>query len=184
MPRKLSIYSKVNFKTLKNEIFSIMKYLVATKVDETLEDDIDWKFNKKGGVNPTVVSSIERRIETQMAAIETCSKMLKTIFEKEGLSEDVKMAIETLTEKLDQIENYYSERPISEMKKRYVTKVFSSGKPITFMASSIEDRIFSRTKVLEKIFKVKPLVTELENMKEEVILKGQGEMPESMMYEN
>ena len=183
MARKTSIYSKVNFSTLKNEIFSTMKYLAATKVDDSLEDDIDWKINKKGGVNPTVVSSIEKKIETQMATMETCAKMLKTIFEKEGLSEDVKLAIETLIEKLNQIETYYSERPISEMKKRYVTKVFSKGNAITFMASSIEDRITSRARVLEKIFKVKPMVAELENMKEEVILKGGYEIPESMLYD-
>ena len=33
MARKSSIYSKVDFKTLKNEIFSTMKYLAAEKVD-------------------------------------------------------------------------------------------------------------------------------------------------------
>ena len=46
-----------------------------------------------------------------------------------------------------------------------------------------EDRIASRTRVLEKIFKVKPVITELENLKEEVILKGGYEIPESMMYD-
>lgn len=183
MPKKTSVYSKVDFRTLKNELFSTMKYLAAEKVDDKLEDDIDWKINKKGGVNPSVVSSIEKKIETQMSTIDTCSKILKVIFEKEGLSDPVKTAIETLTAKLEEIENYYAERPISEMAKRYVTKVFSTGKPIQFMAASREDRINSRTRVLEKIFKVKPIITELENMKEEVILKGGYDIPESMMYE-
>ena len=184
MPRKPSIYSKVNFSTLKNEIFSIMKYLSAEKVDDSLKDDVDWKFNKKGGVSPQIVSTIEKKIETQLATVDTCSKILKTIFEKEGLSENVLLAIETLTEKLEQIEMYYAERPISEMEKRYVTEVFSKGNPVTFMVSSKEDRIASRTRVLEKIFKVKPVITELENLKEEVILKGGYEIPESMMYED
>lgn len=184
MAKRTSVYSKVNFTTLKNEIFSIMKYLDSAKVDDTLKDDIDWKFNKKGGVNPTIVSTIEKKIETQMSTIDTCSKMLKTIFEKEGLSEDVKHAIETLTEKLDQVELYYSQRPISEMEKRYVTEIFSSGKSITFMVSSVEERIMSRARVLEKIFKVKPVITELENMKQEILLKGGYELPESMMYDN
>lgn len=181
--RASSVYSKVDFKTLKNELFGTMKYLAAEKVDDTLEDDIDWKMNKKGGVSPQIVSTLEKKIETQMNTIETCSKILKVIFEKESLSDLVKTGIETITDKLDEIENYYAERPISEMNKRYITKTFSKGSPVTFMASSREDRINSRTKVLEKIFKVKPLVTELENMKDEVILKGGYDIPESMLYD-
>jgi len=185
MAKKTSIYSKVNFKTLKNELFGIMKYLASEKVNKDLDDDVDFKQNAKtGGVIPMVVSTIEKKIETQLYTVDTCSKILKTIFEKEGLSEDVKLAIETLTAKLEEIENYYSERPISEMGKRYTTKEFSNGKSATFMACSKEDRIKSRTKVLEIIFKVKPVVTELENLKEEVITRGGYEIPESMMYED
>lgn len=183
MARKTSVYSKVDFKTLKNELFGTMKYLASEKVNDSLEDDVDWKFNKKGGVSPQIVSTIEKKIETQMNTVDTCSKIIKVIFEKEGLSELVKEAIETLVDKLNEIENYYSERPISEIDKRYVTKVFSKGNPITFMVSSREDRISSRTRVLEKIFKVKPLLTELETLKEEVIAKGGYEIPESMLYD-
>ena len=66
MAKKASIYSKVDFKSLKNELFSTMKYLAAEKVDGSLDDDVDWKFNKKGGVSPQIVSTIEKKIETQM----------------------------------------------------------------------------------------------------------------------
>jgi hypothetical protein len=181
--RKTSIYSKVNFTTLKKELEGIMGYLQSTPVGDDLEDDIDWKFNKKGGVNPTVVTTIEKIIETQLNTVDTCSKILKVIFEKEGLSDLVKNSIETLTLKLEEIENYYNTKPISEMEKRYTTKTFGNGNTITFMVSSKEDRISSRTRVLEKIFKIKPLITELETMKEDVILKGGYEIPESMLYD-
>lgn len=183
MAKKSSVYSKVNFNTLKKELEGIMGYLQSVKVDDSLEDDIDWKFNTKGGVNPTVVTTIEKVIETQLNTVDTCSKILKVIFEKEGLSELVKNSIETLTSKLEEIETYYDKRPISEIQKRYTTKVFSTGKPITFMVSSKEDRISSRTRVVEKIFKVKPLITELENLKEDIMLKGGYDIPESMMYD-
>ena len=174
--RKTSIYSKVNFKTLKNELFSTMKYLASEKVDETLKDEVDIKFNKKGEPKLTPTSTIEKKVETQMAVVDTCSKILKSIFEREGLSPDIKMAIETFTEKIEQIELYYSERPISELTKRY-------NETPHILIISKEDRITSRTRVLEKIYKVKPLITELENMKEEIMLKGGYEIPESMMYE-
>lgn len=183
MARKSSVYSKVNFKTLKNELSGIMGYLNSEKVDDTLEDDIDWKFNKKGQVTPMPVSSLEKKIETQMNTIDTCSKILKVIFEKEGLSDIVKNSIETLTSKLEEIETYYEGKPISEMQKRHVEKVFGNGNVLQFLAASREDRIASRTRVLEKIFKVKPLITELENLKEDVMLKGGYDIPESMMYD-
>lgn len=174
--KKSSIYSKVDFKTLKNELFSTMKYLASEKVDDSLKDDVDIKFNKRGEPKLTPTSTIEKKIETQMAVVDTCSKILKSIFDKEGLSEDIKMAIETLTSKIEQVETYYSERPISELSKRY------NENPHILIISK-EDRITSRTRVLEKIYKVKPLITELENMKEEIILKGGHEIPESMMYD-
>jgi hypothetical protein len=183
MAKKVNVYSKVNFKTLKNELFSTIKYLSNEPVNDNLQDDIDWKFNKRGGVNPTIVSTMEKKIETQINTIDTCSKILKTIFDKEGLSELVKESIEILTFKLEEIEDYYSSKPISEMTKRYTTMTFGKGKEITFMVISREDRIISRTRVLEKIFKVKPLITELENLKQEIILKGGYEVPESMLYE-
>ena len=173
--KKTSIYSKVNFTTLKNELFSTMKYLASEKVDDTLKDEVDIKFNKKGEPKLTPTSTIEKKVETQMAVVDTCSKILKSIFDREGLSPDIKMAIETLTEKIEQVELYYSERPISELTKRY------NENPHILIISK-EDRITSRTRVLEKIYKVKPLITELETMKEEVIAKGGYEIPESMMY--
>lgn len=177
MAKRSSVYSKVDFKTLKNELFSTMKYLAANKVDDTLEDDVDIKFNKKGEPKLTPVATIEKKIETQISLVEGCSNILKSMFEKEGLTDDIKMAIETLTSKLEQIENYYAERPISELTKRY-------NKNPHILIISKEDRILSRNRVMNKIWKAKPVITELENMKEEVILKGGYEIPESMMYED
>lgn len=174
--KKLSIYSKVDFKTLKNELFSTMKYLASERIDDSLKDEVDIKFNKRGEPKLTPTSTIEKKIETQMSVMDTCSKILKSIFDKEGLSDDIKMAIETLTEKIEQIEDYYSQRPISELTKRY-------NETPHILIISKEDRITSRTRVLEKIYKVKPIITELENMKEEVLLKGGYEIPESMMYD-
>lgn len=183
MAKKSSVYSKVNFKTLRNELFGIMKYLASEKVDDNLVDDIDWKINKQGKVTPMPVCVIEKKIETQMNTVDTCSKMLKAMFDKEGLTDLIKEGIETLVAKLDEIELYYSERPISELVKRYATYTFGNGNEIEYMVSSKEDRINSRTRVLEKIYRVKPILTELEEMKEEVIAKGGREVPESMQYE-
>lgn len=176
--KKVSIYSKVDFKTLKNELFSTMKYLAAEKVDSSLDDDLDIKFNKRGEPKLTPVATIEKKIETQMSVVDTCSKIIKSIFDKEGLSNDIKVAIETLTAKIEQIETYYAERPISELTKRY--KDYGKSQ---VLVTSKEERIASRTRVLEKIYKVKPIVTELEDKKEELVRKGGYEIPESMIYD-
>lgn len=174
--KKSSVYSKVNFKTLKNELFGIIKYLVSEKVDDSLKDEVDIKFNKRGEPKLTPTATIEKKIETQMSVVDTCSKIIKVMFEKEGLTDLVREAIETLVIKLDEIELYYSERPISEMTKRY-------NETPHILIITKEDRIISRTRVLEKIYKVKPLLTELEEMKEEILLKGGREIPESMLYD-
>jgi len=180
--RKSSVYSKVDFKTLKKELEGIRGYLEFEKVDDTLEDEIDLKPTKTGGFAPAVITTLEKKIETQLTAIDTSSKILKVIFEKEGLSELVKTSIETLTAKLDEIELYYENRSMSEMKTRFVYHEGAKGR-VRLLANTREDRIVSRTRVIEKIFKIKPLITELDNMKEEVILKGGYDVPESMMYD-
>lgn len=59
--RKSSVYSKVDFKTLKKELEGIRGYLQFEKVDDTLEDEIDLKPTKAGGLAPSVVTSLERR---------------------------------------------------------------------------------------------------------------------------
>lgn len=176
MARKSSVYSKVNFKTLKNELFGIMKYLASEKVDNALKDEVDIKFNTRGEPKLTPTATIEKKIETQISVVDTCSKILKVMFEKEGLTDLVKNGIETLVVKLEEIELYYSERPLSELTKRY-------NESPRLLIISKEDRINSRTRVLEKIYRVKPLLQELEEMKEEVLLKGGKEVPESMLYD-
>ena len=40
MAKKPSVYSKVDFKTLKNELFGTMEYLSSEKVDDSLVDDL------------------------------------------------------------------------------------------------------------------------------------------------
>lgn len=145
MVKKISIYSKVNFKTLKKELEGIMTYLQSEKVDETLTDEFDNKPTKNGGIAPSVISSIEKKIETQLSTLDTCSKILKVIFEKEGLSDLVKNSIDTLTNKLEEIEKYYEEKPISEMQKRIVYIPTSKGTMMRAVAATREDRINSRT---------------------------------------
>ena len=75
MAKKPSVYSKVDFKTLKNELFGTMKYLSSEKVDDSLVDDIDWKINKKGGVNPSVVSTINNKMNHNMKELRNMSQM-------------------------------------------------------------------------------------------------------------
>ena len=180
------IISGIHKMLVQREDFRDKEYkdnLKNSKAEERLEKQRHREILKALTVKRPAKKTIEKKIETQLSTVDTCSKILKSIFEKEGLSDNVKLAIETLTEKLEQVENYYAERPISEMEKRYTTKTFSKGKDITFLVCSKEDRINSRTRVMEKIYKVKPIITELENMKEEVIAKGGYEIPESMIYE-
>lgn len=180
--KKTTAYSKVNFETLKNELSGVISYLNSEAVNDDLADSIDYKITKKGGVTPLIVSTIEKKIETQINSISSCSKILKALFDRESLSDFVRMGIDTLINKLDEIETYYLQRPLSSIDHRRIT--IPAGKnTITVNAASKEDQINARTRMLEKIFQIKPLISELESMKEEVITKGGYEVPESMMYD-
>lgn len=46
---KNNIYSKVDFTKLKRLLSESIEYLNNEPVDKSLEDSIEWKFNKQGG---------------------------------------------------------------------------------------------------------------------------------------
>lgn len=181
--KKANPYSKVNFETLKNEITGAINYITSEPVNETLEDSIEYKITQKGGVAPLISSTIEDKINTQLGSLDTCSKIIKVIFDKESLSPFVKNSIEALISKLDEIEEYFLKTPRNLLANRMITISSSRGAALTVLASSKEDQIKQRDRALEKIFKLKPLFSELEERKNEIVLKGGSEIPESMLYE-
>ena len=175
MAKKQNIYDGVSYDKLRNEIKDIINYLAIEDISK-IEDSIDYKQNQKGGVTPMVTVKIEEKIETQLMTIESCCKILKSILDKEGLSPFVKLGIESLTKKLNDIQIYYEARPITSIKDRKLDLKFGKN-TINVLVQSKESQVKYRTKISEKIYKIIPLINELESLKESIQVKGGYEIP-------
>ena len=75
-------YSLSQLSVLKQELTNNLDYVVDFPV-ANIEDDIDYKPAAKGGINPTVVSTIEKKLKTCIGVITQCSKIVLSIYDKE-----------------------------------------------------------------------------------------------------
>ncbi len=186
--KKKSIYEGVSYDELKEELQDSILYLQSEPIEE-LEDRIEWKATKTGGIMPSVIAVIEEQIDLQIGVIEKCSRMLKSIYEQENLSEFVQSNIDVMINKLAEVQKYYRIRPITKTEDRFVLeevndkKSKTGSKTIRFLSNKRENIIKMRTTTTEKILRLQPLIKELESFKETVILKGGYEIPESMLYD-
>lgn len=181
MAKRQNVYDGVSYDKLKNEIKEIILYLSSESMDN-IEDSIHYRTTAKGGVIPSITVTIEAKIETQLITIESFCKILKSLLDKEGLSDFVKVGIESLNSKLTEIQAYYEKQPINKIKDRLLP--LKSGKGvIDTLAQSKENQIRYRTKISEKILKIIPLINELESLKEAIQVKGGYEIRESMLYD-
>lgn len=188
MAKKKSIYEGVSYEVLKEELQDSIAYLKSEPVEE-LKDRIEWKATKTGGIMPSVISVIEEQIDLQIGVIEKCSRMLKSIYEQESLSDFVQSNIDVMIDKLSEVQQYYRLRPITAIEDRFVLEEVSDKKSktgvktIRFLSNKRENIIKTRTATQEKILKLQPIIGELESFKETVSLKGGYEIPESMLYD-
>lgn len=186
MAKKKSIYEGVSYDILKEELQDSIDYLLQKNVNE-LKDRIEWKPTKTGGIAPSVISVIEEQIMLQVLTIEKCCRMLKSVFENEEMSKFVQTNIDAMVNKMEEIQIYYRQRPITEITDRFeertTTDKKGNTKTITFLTNKEESIIKMRTDTTEKILKIRPLVKELENFKETMSIKGGYEIPESMLYD-
>ena len=166
---------------LKQELTNNLDYVVDFPV-ANIEDDIDYKPAAKGGINPTVVSTIEKKLKTCIGVITQCSKIVLSIYDKEGIDTKLTFIIGILVDKLKEIQSYYEGSPINLIEHRRVT-YNSSKKSITFIASTKEEQIQARQAIYESILKLLPLIEKLEDVQNKIQVKGGYEIPESMMYD-
>lgn len=180
------IYEGVSYDTLKEELQDNIFYLQSEPAEE-LKDRIEWKATATGGIMPSVIAVIEEQIDLQVSIVEKCCRMLKSIYEQESLSDFVQQNIDAMITKLAEIQQYYKARPTTKIEDRFAYEeiVDKKGKPktIRFLSNKKENIIKIRTTTSEKILRLQPLIKELEDFKETVILKGGYEIPESMLYD-
>ena len=184
--KKKNIFSAVDGNKLEKEISSIIEYLEMLDVNN-ITDDILYKPTAKGGIAPSVVSTIEKKIITALRIINQSGNIALALYEKEKeMTDFLKNMIFTTINCLQSIQNYYDLQPISKIQHRFVATEVSDRKggkkTISFLANSKEDQIAARASITEKILQILPIIEKLEEVKQ-VSLKGDRETPESILYE-
>lgn len=187
MAKKQNIYSSVDSGKLQKEISSIIEYLEMLDV-ETLSDDILWRPTAKGGIAPSVVSTIEKKIITALRIVNQSGNIALALHEKEGqLTPFLEHLMFTTINTLKSIQEYYDKQPISKIQHRFITESTidkkGNSKAITFLANSKEDQIAARASITEKILQILPIIEKLEKVQETSSIKGDRELPESFLFE-
>lgn len=181
MGKKKNIWSSVDIGKLEKEISASIEYLENLKVFDMVDD-----INFSAIPRPQVISTIEKQILTALKAVGSSANMALAMFEKNGLTLFIEHMMETTISCLKEIQSFYEEKPISKIEHRYVigTTYDKKGLPksLKVLAISKEDQIAYRIMITEKILAILPVIEEIEKVKSISEIKGDKELPESLMY--
>jgi hypothetical protein len=179
MAKIKNVYDKVSYDRLREDVKDIIVYISKEKVND-IEDSIHYRTAPKGGVVPSISVTIETKIDTQVATIISCCKILKSLLDKEGLSPFVTLGIDEISNKLNEIQTFFSDKNINLITDRMIPLSFGKGTVIDTLAASKEKQINFRISMQEKILKLIPLIDELKSLKETMQVKGGYEKPHRM----
>jgi len=186
--KKSNVFNQESYQDLKQELNNIIEFILDFDI-LTLEDDIEWKPTAKGGIAPSVVSTIEEKVKTILMIIEQSARILKSLHDKEGMTQDTSYNIKTVVQKLKTIQVFYRHTPIKSVVHRKITKKLGKDKTgkdksIEFLVATRDKIIQARSGLLERILKIMPLIEEIESLEKEFIVKGTGEgLPSAMLYD-
>lgn len=188
MAKKLNVFNQESYQDLKQEVNNIVEFILEFDIEQA-EDDVEWKPTMKGGLAPSVVSTIEEKVKTILMIIEQSARILKSLHDKEGMTPDTSSNIKIVVSKLKAIQVYYRNTPIKSVIHRKITKQIGKDKVgrdkyIEFLVATKDRIIQARSGLLEKILKIVPLIEEIESLEKEFIVKGTGEgLPSAMLYD-
>lgn len=176
--KKNNVFNQESYQDLKQEVNNIVEYISDFDI-LNIEDEIDFKPTMKGGTAPSIVSTIEKKIQTVLKTIEQCAKILKALHDKEGMTPDTSYNIKIVVQKLKTIQTYYRHTPLKSVINRRCTKTVR-GKTIDFLVRTRDEIIQERGVILDRILKIIPLIEEIESLEKESKVKGGYEIPERM----
>ena len=188
MAKKANVFNQESYQDLKQELNNIVEFILDFDIEST-EDDIEWKPTAKGGIAPSVVSTIEEKVKTLLMIIEQSARILKSLHEKEGMNPETSYNIKAVVNKLKTVQYFYKQTPIKEVTHRKITKELGrdkKGNPkfIEFLVATRDKIIQARSSMLEKILKIMPLIEEIESYEIKFTVKGTGEgLPSGMLYD-
>lgn len=184
MAKKVNVFSNTQLSILKRELLGVIDYLQFFKPEEVI-DDVDWKATSTGKVMPAIVSSVEDQFKTCVSVIDQSITMIKAVYDTEGLSEMLQYQIDETAKKLEEINNYYFEQPISSIIHRRLevpmggTKKNGEAKMFSVVAATRDKQIQARSTITKLIAKIVPQLESVQSYKEHDVRGGKA-LSESM----
>lgn len=186
MAKKQNPYKNLDLDFVKGELTKNVNYLSTINIDK-IDDEIQTVVNVRGGSSPTVISSVEQKLDSYIVTIKDSITQLKHIT---GIEQEVSEFVETLLIKLethiDKIEKYFHARPPETIENREhkIPMVSARGKPFvaTIIAANIPAQIKTRSRILNIILDIKPIVENIKEARaEEISLRGGVDIPVSLL---
>ena len=180
MAKKNNVYKSLDFSVIKQELLNTMSYLETIDV-EKIDDDIEFKATARGGIAPSIVSSIENKLKTCIILIFDFVSQLEVLYKTEGMTPYIADLIDSIKEKMEELQKYYLKRhpkTLSHRKAIYTSP--KSGKKVTFLAATVQDQIKCRSDIQKKILQILPKLSSLLEAKKEINIKGGSDIPPSL----
>lgn len=189
MAKKKNIFSQNSLEKLKYKTDSTIEYL-NTVVAEELTDELDFAVTERG-IQPKLVSTIERKLETALATIKECCSMLVVVTDQEGVSPYIERRMKNLKDKLEEFMDFFDKRPVAslthrrlfhEVNGRPTKKNPTPGKKtITVLVATKEQQILAQQKMNKTILETLPILDKLTDLTESVEVKGGFDVPDSLI---
>ena len=186
MAQKLkTIFTSLELDLIKAELDKALDEVYRTNFDQ-LEDEIAYRTNMSGLMQPYIISSIEDKLNSTILVMEDSTEQLKAIKNREGFNEFLTFNCDIIQKKVNQLQEYYRYKTNSEIEHRFKEYVHTTAKGktinIKLEACTKEQQIKTRSSIQRKILKI---VTNIELIRQEndkkTLMRG-AEIPERMEH--
>lgn len=164
MAKKKTLYDEIEVEQLKIQLKSTIEYLKQISPYE-LTDRIGEKYIN-GNLLPYIISTVEDQMRTALSSVKTSAGYIIAIYNKEGISEELKNDIEVTVQKLDEIREYYQKLRLTSIEDRkHWLLVGYRGRGANrsevydwVIAATAEKQVEYRNRFIDEILKIVPQI--------------------------
>lgn len=180
-----TIFKSLDLDLIKSELDRALEEVYRTNFDQ-LEDEIAYRTNMSGLMQPYIISSIEDKLNSTILVMEDSTEQLKSIKNKEGFTDFLTFNCDIIQRKINQLQEFYRYKTNSEIEHRFKEYVHTTAKGktvnIKIEACTKEQQVKTRSSIQRKILKI---VTNLELILQENdkknLMRG-ADIPERMEH--
>lgn len=179
--RKQSIYNNIDLEDVKTELQRNINYIDSIDILD-LDDEIEIDYSSYGTNCIQVIERLEDKLTSLIILIKNSIEQLKYITDLSEADEFVEGSFIALTEAINIMVKYYDERPPELLENRVyeLVRKKKNGDSYTVKKTiaNISRQIKSRSTVQKIILQLKPLISNLQEKREDqVLLKGNKQIP-------